>query len=359
MEPTEAKQEVKEVVQGQEPEMKVAEPTPAETKPVVAVDFGLPGQYLNMPVQERIYSGNLRLKALLTDPHKYLDTVQTVGGWAKTVRKQKLKEEVDGKQVETKILFVELSDGTCQRTLQVVVNETMGSEVFEELAKSSVATCFRFTGSLIKSPKEGQLLEMAISDPATHKGEVIGANNCPGKYPLNGKNAIKPETLRQNMHLRPRSNLIGASMRIRNAVSFATHLFFQARGFFYVHTPIITCSDCEGAGEMFGVTTLLPNDAMIKDLPERKKKKGALDFGQDFFKRQAFLTVSGQLAVEPYACSMSNVYTFGPTFRAEKSDTTRHLAEFWMIEPELVFAGMEENQQCSEDYVKYCIQYCL
>jgi asparaginyl-tRNA synthetase len=361
MEPAEPKEPVQAPAETSEPEMKTVEPTVVAPTPKTAgtpPDFGLPGQYMQMPIQETIYSGHLRLKALLTDPHKYIDTVQTVGGWAKTVRKQKLKEEVNGEQVETKLLFVELSDGTCQRTLQIVVTEAMGPS-FEEMAKSSVATCFQFTGTIIKSPKDGQVAEMNVSDPAAHKGEVIGANKFPGKYPLGGKGFIKPETLRNSMHLRPRSNLIGASMRIRNSVSFATHLFFQAKGFFYIHTPIITCSDCEGAGEMFGVTTLLGAETKIADLPEMKKKKGRVDYGEDFFKRQAFLTVSGQLAVEPFACSMSNVYTFGPTFRAEKSDTSRHLAEFWMVEPELVFAGMKENMQCSEDYVKYCIDYCL
>lgn len=139
----------------------------------------------------------------------------------------------------------------------------------------------------------------------------------------------------------------------------ATHLFFQSMGFLYIHTPLITCSDCEGAGEMFGVTTLLKPDTDITTLPQKKKKKNMLDYGEDFFKRQAYLTVSGQLNVEPFCTSMSNVYTFGPTFRAEKSFTSRHLAEFWMIEPELAFAGMPENMQCAEQYMKFCITYCL
>lgn len=148
-------------------------------------------------------------------------------------------------------------------------------------------------------------------------------------------------------------------MRLRNGVSTAIHLFFQSRGFMWVHTPILTCSDCEGAGEMFGVTTLLKNETDITTLPQKKKKKNMLDFGADFFKRQAFLTVSGQLNVEPFCTSMSNVYTFGPTFRAEKSDTSKHLAEFWMIEPELAFAGMPENMHCAQDCIKFTIDYCL
>jgi len=219
-------------------------------------------------------------------------------------------------------------------------------------------TSFAFTGSLIKSPHDKQVVEMKVNDAATHKAMVVGANTTPGKYPIQ-KKAHKIETMRQFLHLRPRSNLLQASMRLRNGVSMAIHLFFQSMGFQWIHTPILTCSDCEGAGEMFGVTTLLKPDTNITELPQKKKKKNIIDFTTDFFKRQAFLTVSGQLNVEPFCCSMSNVYTFGPTFRAEKSDTSRHLAEFWMIEPEIAFAGMKENMECSENCVKFCIDYCL
>jgi asparaginyl-tRNA synthetase len=181
------------------------------------------------------------------------------------------------------------------------------------------------------------------------------------------------ETLRKIMHLRPRTNLIGAVTRVRNACAYATHRFFQDRGFLYIHTPLITASDCEGAGEMFQVTTVLPEDGDPKKInlvqpvkptkkkpdPEQPKNLGAIDFGQDFFKKPSFLTVSGQLNVECFSCSMSDVYTFGPTFRAEDSHTSRHLAEFWMIEPEIAFADLNDNMRLAEDYLKYCTQFVL
>jgi len=210
-------------------------------------------------------------------------------------------------------------------------------ENFEDMLKASTAACFKFKGTLIASPKEGQPIEMVVEDPTKHVGEVLGHNLSTKTYPMS-KKAHNLETLRSHLHLRMRTNLIGASMRIRNSISFATHLFFQALGFQYVHTPIITCSDCEGAGEMFQVTTNLPRDHKPESIPFNKKKK-IIDYTQDFFARQTYLTVSGQLNVEPFACSMTNAYTFGPTFRAENSFTSRHLAEFWMIEPELAFAG--------------------
>lgn len=160
------------------------------------------------------------------------------------------------------------------------------------------------------------------------------------------------------MHLRPRTNLIGVVARLRNSLSIATHEFFQKRGFLYVHTPMITASDCEGAGEMFQVTTTLPE----KDLPVtevKTTKDGKVDYSYDFFKKPAFLTVSGQLNVENYCCSLGDVYTFSPTFRAENSHTKKHLAEFWMIEPELAFADLRDDMDCAEEYIKYCINYVL
>lgn len=164
------------------------------------------------------------------------------------------------------------------------------------------------------------------------------------------------EYLREIQHLRPRSNTIGAVARVRNACAFATHKFFQERGFLYVHTPIITAADCEGAGEMFAVTTLLPASGR-GDLP--RTKEGNIDFSKDFFKRPTMLTVSGQLQVEAFSCSMSDVYTFGPTFRAENSHTSRHLAEFWMIEPEIAFATLAEDMALAEDYLKFATQWVL
>ncbi len=164
--------------------------------------------------------------------------------------------------------------------------------------------------------------------------------------------------LREICHLRPRTNTISCVARIRNSLAYATHLFFQNRGFLYVHTPIITGSDCEGAGEMFQVTTLLPKPHEKFDkIP--LKKDGSIDYQNDFFGKPTFLTVSGQLAVENYACALSDVYTFGPTFRAENSHTTRHLAEFWMIEPEMCFADIHDDMECAENYLKFCLKYVL
>ena len=229
---------------------------------------------------------------------------------------------------------------------------------FEELVKCDVATSFRIEGKIVKSPAKGQAIEMQVKDPEDHKVTILGVNKDTKHYPL-AKKKHTYETLREIAHLRPRSRFISSIARIRNALAFATHLFFQNRGFLYVHTPIITATDCEGAGERFQVTTVLPE----KDEPITKvplvDKKNVVDYGKDFFKRPAYLTVSGQLAVENYCCALSNVYTFGPTFRAENSNTSRHLNEFWMIEPEMAFAGLEENFNLAEGYLRFCIQYCL
>jgi len=179
-----------------------------------------------------------------------------------------------------------------------------------------------------------------------------------GEYPLiKSKDKMKLETLREICHLRPRSNIISTVARIRNSLAYATHLFFQNRGFQYVHTPIITGSDCEGAGEMFQVTTILPKPHEKVTVPTTKE--GLVDYKFDFFGKPTFLTVSGQLAVENYACALSDVYTFGPTFRAENSNTSRHLAEFWMIEPEMCFADIYDDMECAENYLKFCLKFVL
>jgi asparaginyl-tRNA synthetase len=163
--------------------------------------------------------------------------------------------------------------------------------------------------------------------------------------------------LREICHLRPRTNTIGCVARVRNSLAYATHLFFQNRGFLYVHTPIITGADTEGAGEMFQVTTLMPKDNEQLKVP--LNKDGTVDYKEDFFGKSTYLTVSGQLAVENYACALSDVYTFGPTFRAEWSNTSRHLAEFWMIEPEMCFADIYDDMECAENYLKYCLKYVI
>jgi len=305
--------------------------------------FGVPAEFTKLPCQERLLSGILRIKPILLNPTHYFDKVETVGGWARTVRKQ------------NNLIFVELSDGSCFESLQIVVDSQISN--FAEIAKTNVATSFKFKGQLVKSPAGGQPIEMLLNNNELHSAEIVGENENVATYPM-AKKFHPVEHLRKFPHLRPRSNIIGASARVRNSISFATHLFFQSLNFFYVHTPIITVSDCEGAGELFQVTTLIPEDDDFTKIP-KVDKSNKIDYSKDLFQRKSFLTCSGQLSVEGFACGLSQVYTFGPTFRAENSHTTRHLSEFWMIEPEMIFAGLEENMKLAEDYVKFCIDYCL
>ena len=293
---------------------------------------------------ERMMSGLLRIVTVLQNPDQYYDKTEEVGGWIKNVRTAK----------NSTILFVELSDGSCQKNLQLVLNDTLPN--FKELLTQNVCACLRVKGKLVKSPAKGQPIEMLVDNPEEHKVEVLGENSDPKKYPLGGK-FHSLEHLRTILHLRPRTNIIGAMARLRNALSFATHTYFNELGFLYVHTPLITTSDCEGAGEMFQVSTIMKNNK--SEIPNQDDNKDKVDYKQDFFDKPAFLTVSGQLAVENYAVGLNNVYTFGPTFRAENSNTTRHLAEFWMIEPEMCFAGLDELFALTEGYVKFCIEYAL
>jgi len=238
---------------------------------------------------------------------------------------------------------------------QVVVGQEMPE--FDFLTNQSIGACVSVKGVIIKSPATGQLIEMQVKDKEFHHVKVVGSCN-PSEYKLfKGKEQIKLENLRDLGHLRARTNVIACVARVRNSLAFATHDFFQKRGFLYIHTPIITASDCEGAGEMFQVTTLLPKEKEIPKLP--LDKEGHIDYKDDFFGKAAFLTVSGQLAVENYACALSDVYTFGPTFRAERSHTTRHLSEFWMIEPEMCFADIYDDMEVAEHYLKYCLNYVL
>lgn len=278
------------------------------------------------------------------DSDEYVDKEVKVCGWAKTMRS-------GGKGT---FYFVELSDGSCMTSLQVVVTESISN--YDALTGQGVGTSFGFVGTLIKSPKPGQKYELQVSDNSKHSLTVFG--NCTqGNYPLQ-KGKHSKEFLREIMHLRSRTNVISAVARLRNNLSIATHEFFQKRGFLYVHTPMITASDCEGAGEMFQVTTALPEKSHlatdIKTTPD-----GKVDYSYDFFKKPAFLTVSGQLNVETYCCGAGDVYTFSPTFRAENSHTKKHLAEFWMIEPELAFADLRDDMDCAEEYIKYCLNYVL
>ena len=255
----------------------------------------------------------------------------TVHGWVKTRR--------DSKGVH----FVQINDGSTFVDLQAVVEA--GSIADDTLRLVTTGACVRVRGELVASPAAGQSVELKVKEI-----EVFGGAD-PATYPLQKKGHTM-EFLRDIAHLRTRSNTFGAVFRVRNALSFAIHKFFQDRGFVYVHTPIITASDCEGAGAMFGVTTL---DAAK---PPRKPD-GSIDYGQDFFGKPAFLTVSGQLEGEIFALSFSNVYTFGPTFRAENSNTPRHLAEFWMVEPEMAFCDLEGNMALAEEFLKFIIQYVL
>jgi asparaginyl-tRNA synthetase len=249
-------------------------------------------------------------------------------GWVKTRR--------DSKGVH----FVQINDGSCFQDLQVVIES--GSLPEETLKEVATGACVQVRGALVASPAAGQAVELKAQAI-----QVFGTAD-PLTYPLQKKGHTM-EFLREIAHLRPRSNTFGAVFRVRNALARAIHNFFQERGFLYVHTPVITASDCEGAGAMFGVTTL---DLM--NLP-RVKETGAVDYAEDFFGKPAFLTVSGQLEAEIFALAFTNVYTFGPTFRAENSNTPRHLAEFWMIEPEMAFCDLQGDMQLAEAFLKSII----
>jgi asparaginyl-tRNA synthetase len=254
-----------------------------------------------------------------------------VHGWVKTRR--------DSKGVS----FVHINDGSCFQDLQAVVEH--GKIADDVLRHATTGACVRLSGGLEVSPAKGQAVELKVRELF-----VYGTAD-PALYPLQKKGHTM-EFLREIAHLRPRSNTFGAVFRVRNALACAIHDFFQERGFVYVHTPIITASDCEGAGAMFGVTTLdLRAVARTTD--------GAVDYSKDFFGRPAFLTVSGQLEGECFALALSNVYTFGPTFRAENSNTPRHLAEFWMVEPEMAFCDLSDDMALAEEFLKYVIQRVL
>ncbi|MGN6223168.1 asparagine--tRNA ligase [Pseudoxanthomonas sp.] len=258
----------------------------------------------------------------------------TVRGWVRTRRDSKAG-----------LSFVNVSDGSCFAAIQVVAPSELDN--YESEIKRLTAGCAVIaTGTLVPSQGQGQSFEIQAS-----RIEVIGWVEDPETYPIQPK-AHSLEFLREVAHLRPRTNLFGAVTRIRNCLAQAVHRFFHERGFYWISTPIITTSDAEGAGQMFRVSTLdmanLPRDG-----------KGAVDFSRDFFGKETFLTVSGQLNVEAYCLSLSKVYTFGPTFRAENSNTTRHLAEFWMIEPEIAFADLAADADLAEDFLKYLFRAVL
>ena len=285
----------------------------------------------------------LRCDEVLRNYKKYIGKDIVVAGWANSTRLQ-------GKDT---LIFVELMDGTSPNPIQVVITDKVSN--WEEVKKAKKAYSFRIRGKLIESLGGGQAIELNVSGEGEQFVKILG--KCDDKkYPLGGYKFTN-EFLRDIAHLRIRTRINGAVARVKNSLAYSTHLFFQNNGFTYVKTPIITTSDCEGAGEMFQVTTVLPQTGLIKDIPHTPD--GKIDYSQEFFKKSANLTVSGQLAVENYACALSNVYTFGPTFRAEVSHTTRHIAEFWMIEPEICFADVYDVIDCAEAYVKYCIDFIL
>lgn len=264
--------------------------------------------------------------------HTQIGTQVNVKGWVRTVRNQKT------------FTFIEVNDGSTLSNLQVVANQDLPH--YNDLVNQlSTGVSVSITGTLAESPGKEQEVEL-------HAQEINIIGKCdPTTYALQ-KKRHSFEFLRTIAHLRPRTNTLGAVARVRSAIAFATHCFFQQRGFLYVHTPIITGSDCEGAGEMFRVTTLDP--AAPPKTPE-----GKVDFSKDFFGKPTYLTVSGQLNGEIFASALSDIYTFGPTFRAENSNTSRHLAEFWMIEPEMAFADLNDDMECVESYLKYVLNYIL
>jgi asparaginyl-tRNA synthetase len=235
--------------------------------------------------------------------------------------------------------FIELNDGSCLKGLQIVVDRTLPDYTKTEHAVTGAA--IEALGRLVPSQGQGQKWEVLATAL-----KVVGTAD--GTYPLQKKGHTL-EFLREIAHLRPRSNLFGAIFRVRSRLAYAIHQFFQQRDFVYVHTPLITASDCEGAGEMFRVTTLDPKTPPLRE-------DGTVDFAQDFFHKPAYLTVSGQLEGEIFACALSNIYTFGPTFRAENSHTSRHAAEFWMIEPEMAFCDLQGDMAVAEEFVKYLIR---
>ena len=272
----------------------------------------------------------ITVRELYRNKENYLDKTITVGGWVRSVRDAKT------------FGFIVLNDGTFFETLQIVYHDGLNN--FAEINKLNVGSAIIVTGKLVATPQAKQPFEIQAD-------EVFVEGPSTPDYPMQKKRHTM-EFLRTMTHLRPRTNTFQAVFRVRSLAAYAIHKFFQERDFVYVHTPLITGSDCEGAGEMFQVTTMdLSNVPMTED--------GKVDFTQDFFGKPTNLTVSGQLNGETYAMAFRNIYTFGPTFRAENSNTTRHAAEFWMIEPEIAFADLKDDMLLAESMIKYIIRYVL
>ena len=272
---------------------------------------------------------SMDLKQLFADAGSLAGKSVTVGGWVKTIRSSKA------------IGFIELNDGTCFKNLQIVFEEDKVSN-FADIAKMNVGSALYVEGEVVLTPEMRQPFEI-------HAKTIEVEGDSPADYPLQ-KKRHSPEFLRTIAHLRARTNLYGAAFRVRSVAAYAIHKFFQESGFVYVHTPIITGSDCEGAGEMFRVTTLDPEN------PPRNED-GTVDYSQDFFGKQTQLTVSGQLEGECMAMAFGKIYTFGPTFRAENSNTQRHAAEFWMVEPEIAFCELSDVMDTAQNMIKFVINY--
>ena len=272
----------------------------------------------------------LVVKELFRNSEKYFGKEITISGWVKTVRDSK------------NFGFIELNDGSFFKNIQIVFDDKLNN--FEEIRKLTISSSLEVTGNFIKTENAKQAFEI-------HAKSIKILNIADSSYPLQKKRHTF-EYLRTIAHLRPRANTFNAVFRVRSVLAYAIHKFFQERGFVYVNTPLITGSDCEGAGEMFNV-----NSFDLNNVP--KTDKGDVDYSKDFFGKPAHLTVSGQLNVETYAFAFRNVYTFGPTFRAENSNTVKHAAEFWMIEPEMCFADLKDDMDLAEDMLKYIIKYVL
>jgi len=345
------------------------------------------------PVESNYYRRHrVRVKEVMANEGaQYLNKTITVAGWARTTRNAN----------KGQLLFVELNDGSTGQSIQCVL-DSENTEGFDECkASGGTGASFQMVGTLIPSQGSEQAVELAVTTGkllgAVYGGNVEGTE-IGGKLYAMSKKAHTLEHMREHAHLRPRGRVHAAAMRIRHSMAYATHTFFHNHGFLYIHTPILTGADCEGAGEQFGVTTMLGSDHLATDItvpviepppvedPSKVSKKelkrrakkaaaekakvdptkpvhetvvGAVDYSKDFFGKRVNLTVSGQLNVETHACALSDVYTFGPTFRAENSHTGRHLAEFWMIEPEICFADLADDINLAEDYLKYCVRFAL
>ena len=268
------------------------------------------------------------VKDIYSDYKKYVDKEVVLQGWVRNHRKQK------------EFGFIDFNDGTYFKPVQVVYDDKL--ESFEEIQKIKIGSAIEVKGTVISSPAKGQDFELQVIDI-----KLLG--DCPDDYPIQPKRHTR-EFLREQAYLRPRTNLFGAVFRVRSIAAYAIHKYFQEHGYVYFHAPLITASDCEGAGEMFQVTTL--------DL-DRIAKEGKVDYSKDFFGKPAALTVSGQLQAETFALTYKKTYTFGPTFRAENSNTKTHANEFWMIEPEIAFCDLEQVMDIEEDMLKYIVKYVL